>query len=118
MSARRALAIVWAVAGLLPSGAQSRERPEAKLDLGPHDRVIARRGNEAGVSGLAYSPDGRLLAFAGGDGVIRLRDLSADKEVRRFEGKTNFVRTVAFSPDGKWLVSAGDGPNALVWDVA
>src|SRR5262249_34481181 len=101
MSARRALAIVCAVAGTLPCGAQSREPPEAKLELGPNDKVIASLGNKSGVSGLAYSPDGRLLAFAGGDGVIHLRDLAADKEVRRFEGKTNFIRTVAFSPDGK-----------------
>jgi WD40 repeat protein len=118
MPARWSLAIVCTVASLSPCGAQSDKRPEAKLELGPNDKVIARLGNDCGVAGLAYSPDGKLLAFAGGDGVIRLRELAAEKEVRRFEGQTNFIRTVAFSPDGKLLVSAGDDPNVIVWDVA
>jgi|SRR5262245_372398 len=117
MSARWALTIVCAVASLSPCGAQPL-KPEAKFELGPNDKVIARLGVKFGIGGLAYSPEGKLLAFAGGDGVIRLWDLAADKEVRRFEGHTGFIRTVEFSPDGKLLVSAGEDPNVFVWDVA
>jgi roadblock/LC7 domain-containing protein len=103
---------VWTI----PARAQRKERPDYQLELGAKDKVLVRLTKE--IAGLAYSPDGNLLAFAGGDSLIHVWDFKANKELAAFKGHTGFIRTVAFSPDGKLIASAGDDPNVFVWDVA
>ncbi|MCP2338644.1 WD40 repeat domain-containing serine/threonine protein kinase [Actinomadura rupiterrae] len=76
---------------------------------------------------LAVSPDGSLLAVAEygayGDqrNVVRLRDLNTRQVIGDLQGHKS-VTSVAFSGDGKRLVSAGDdgGENGTIriWDVA
>jgi WD40 repeat protein len=69
---------------------------------------------------LAFSPDGRLLAVGGNDGTARLLDVAARTEVAVLRGHRTGVRDVAFSPDGKLLVSTGEYGDctACIWDVA
>lgn len=65
-----------------------------------------------------FSADGKVLASAGsGDGTIKLQDVATGKVVHTFKGHHRAVRTLAFSPDGKWLVSCGTDGTSLVWDV-
>lgn len=40
------------------------------------------------------------------------------REVRRFEGHRGSVNAVAFTLDGRSLVSGGDDATALVWDLS
>src|SRR3954452_20467264 len=74
-----------------------------------HDRMVI---------GLAYSPDGKYIASAGWDNLVRLWDAKTGKEVRRFEGHKGPVYGVTFSPDGKRLVSNGQELTIRVWEVA
>jgi WD40 repeat protein len=63
---------------------------------------------------LAYSPDGKLVA-SGAERVL-LWDASTMTRIAPLEYESA-VWSVAFSPDGRWLVSThGDG-SILIWDV-
>jgi serine/threonine protein kinase/Flp pilus assembly protein TadD len=72
----------------------------------------------APVTDLALSPDGRRLALAGGDGVVRLWDVAQHKEVLALQGHTGRVNAVRFSPDGKTLASGAEDRTVKVWDLA
>lgn len=67
--------------------------------------------------GLAFSPDGQLLAFsAGGDGgEIVLWDVATRTERSRFKAHPSRVDHLLFSQDNQRLFSFGDG-RLHVWD--
>jgi WD40 repeat protein len=62
------------------------------------------------VSRVAFSPDGKLLATAGSDSLIRFWDTATYREIGKMKGAWPIV----FSPDGKELVSSvGEGTLAI-----
>jgi len=63
-----------------------------------------------------YSPDGKTIACAAAGRGLCLWDAATGKELRCF-GEARVAFTLAFSPDGKMLVSDVGGPVAL-FDVA
>jgi RNA polymerase sigma factor (sigma-70 family) len=107
--------------------ATGKKGPKVKLNLDISDGL--------GVSyQFAFSPDGRRLALAVEGGTLMLCDGRTCAETQRlvngdglagreekvlFGGKpTNQVRALAFSPDGKWLASAGSDTIVTVWEAA
>jgi len=64
----------------------------------------------------AWSPDDRLLAFSGDDGVVRIVDTAGVEQVR-YCGHSDIVWTMAFSPDARYMASAGYDRSVHDWEV-
>src|SRR5437868_1656705 len=69
---------------------------------------------------LAFAPDGKTLASAGWDQVIRLWDVFSGTERATLRGHQSEIYCLAFSPDGDRLAAgSATGDNPLrYWDVA
>jgi serine/threonine protein kinase/WD40 repeat protein len=67
---------------------------------------------------LAVSPDGALVASPTHEGEVRLFDAAKGELLESIRGHLHGVFSVAFSPDGRRLISASGGREAIkVWDV-
>jgi WD40 repeat protein len=70
------------------------------------------------VNSIAISPDGHWLASGGGDGTVRIWDLTTGEELRGGACQHGGVICVAFAPDGRTIVSGDQGSNVYLWEVA
>jgi RNA polymerase sigma factor (sigma-70 family) len=68
---------------------------------------------------VAFAPDGKTWAYADRrDKAIGLHDALTGQELRRLEGHSSRVVTVAFSPDGRTLASTDDEGTLRFWNTA
>jgi WD40 repeat protein len=101
-------------------------------DLATGHEIAKLPTQESSASGVALSPDGRLLASfrpnqasnrnlyapQPQDPTIRIWHIATGRELRRLEGHRGSISAVIFTPDGRSLISAGDDATAIVWDVS
>ncbi|HTU18961.1 MAG TPA: sigma-70 family RNA polymerase sigma factor [Gemmataceae bacterium] len=67
---------------------------------------------------LAFSPDSKSLAWVGwSNATVYLGEIASGREQRRFMGHSGRVISLAFSANGKMLISGSDDTTALVWDL-
>ena len=66
---------------------------------------------------MAYSPDGRRIASASGDGTVKVWDAATGQETLTLKGHTGGVYGVAYSPDGRRIASASCDQTVKVWDA-
>jgi len=67
---------------------------------------------------LAFSPDGKTLASAAGNGQIRLWDVARRKERINFPGHRSHITALAVSPNGKTVVTGSQDGTARLWELA
>jgi WD40 repeat protein/energy-coupling factor transporter ATP-binding protein EcfA2 len=77
------------------------------------------RGHDDIVNGMAFSPNGNMLASGSLDRTLRLWDVATRQPLGPpLTGHANGLLGVAFSPDGKTLASGSDDNTIILWDVA
>lgn len=77
----------------------------------------AGEGHRGGVSALAFTADGAVLATAGQEGAIRLWDVASGRQRAVLRGHEGAVQALAYLPDGK-LASAGADGVLRLWDTS
>jgi len=78
-------------------------------------RLIAQIGHKELVTALAWSTDGRWLLSGDRDGVVVLWDVDTGRELRRLAGHSAWIKSVAFSADGRYAFTASRR-TVRVWD--
>ena len=99
----------------------------SNIALAPGTRRIFG-GHTSPVMAVAVSLDGRYMLTGSGqislalplleDNTMRLWDLQTGAEIRRFEGHTDAIWKVAFSPDGHTAFSGSADRSVIQWDLA
>jgi WD40 repeat protein len=94
-----------------PSGSSQ----EKEFAVAPQLRI--RLGHFSYVTSMAFSPNGQLLATGCNDHLVRLWDVSTDRELRRFIGHSLEITSVAFSRDAQRLITASKDGTVRIWDL-
>jgi WD40 repeat protein len=95
------------------------------LDTGEHRELVGHEASH-GISGVAFSSDGRLGYSACGsrangqpgiDFAVRVWDLGSCQVVARFEGHAAAIESIAVANDGRRLLSGGSDGLVILWDT-
>jgi WD40 repeat protein/uncharacterized caspase-like protein len=75
------------------------------------------KGHGRGVSKVAFSRDGKLLASGATDNTIKIWDVANQTELRTLTGHTASIESMDFTPDGRLLASASEDGSTFLWDT-
>jgi WD40 repeat protein len=97
--------------GVFQPGTAGESLPDATGEADPLE------AQSSPANAIAFSPDGKLAAFASADKSVRIYDVDLGRDVRRCIGHTASVWCVTFSFDGSKLLSGSKDGTVRLWDV-
>src|SRR6185369_3020726 len=86
-------------------------------DVTTGQQMAELKGHGRGVTKVAFSRDGKLLASCSSDNTIKIWDVATQNELRTLTGHTAGIESLDFSPDGRLLASASDDGSTFLWDT-
>ncbi len=92
-------------------------------DIETKEQIKLFQGPE-NANSVAFSPDEKLVVAGFGTQVFGeefiaiLWDLESGNEMQRFDGHSQSVSNVAFSPDGQFIVTGSQDRRVKLWDLA
>jgi WD40 repeat protein/serine/threonine protein kinase len=87
------------------------------LASGAKRSELTGHDSSVGFGGVTFSPSGRLLATAHGDGSIRIWDLRTEQIVQKLQGHRGLVFAAKFSPDAMQLANGGIDGTVRLWQL-
>ena len=94
----------------------------------PSTLQVAYCGHAGPVIGVAWSPDSkRIVSGTGAAGnygpvtsnnSVKVWDAATGQTLLTYTGSSGQVYALAWSPDGKWIASAGDDKSVHIWNAA
>ena len=69
------------------------------------------------IYSLVFSPDGKLLASAGYDRIIKLWDTTGNADPKLLQDHSDTIYGLSFHPDGKLLASVSADRAVKVWNI-
>ena len=80
-------------------------------------RILLPAGRAA-VTGLLFSGDAVTLLGRATTAPCRAWSVGTGQRLMTLHGHENPLRAIAITPDGKWIVTAGEGTRLLIWATA
>jgi WD40 repeat protein len=87
-------------------------------EVGSGKRLTTLQHSDDGdlVKSVTFSPEGKKL-LSGGGRTFKLWDVNTGQCVKNFEGHTDWIWSVAFSPDGQTVASGSNDQTVKLWDI-
>ena len=83
-----------------------------------HSKRQILAGHRGDITAVAFTPDGKILASTGVDGMLKLWDVATGRKMATVHAHLGGARCLAVSADGSQLVTGGDDHEVKIWDVA
>src|ERR1043165_2252074 len=99
---------------LATSGADS----TVKLWRVADHQLVRTMTHPAGVTAVAFSPDGRTLAASSYDGPAYPWRTAAGARLGTLNGHVGTIWSIAFSPDGDAIATSGEDKVIRIWSAA
>ena len=87
-----------------------------QVELGKLSTPITIQAHQGLAGGLAFSPNGKLVASTGSDRIIKVWDAMTGENLRNFEGHTDYIPQLIFADD-RTIWSRGYDATTRYWDI-
>lgn len=81
------------------------------------DPSLSPISGEKPLQALAVSPTAQLVAFARGDGIVELRQLTTGAIYTQLPTDSKEITGLTFTADGQGLLVANGSPELQLWDI-